>query len=382
MRFGSTSNAGALSLLLCLAMIGQPVGAKTSRITSLRQERQQALQKRRQIETKLRQVKQQQRAARWDFSRSEQRLAAAEQELRSARTRLSANERHLRDTKARLQTIQHDLNQQTELLWRRLEVFYKEGSVGYLEVALGATDFDQFVDRAKFLRTIAEDDLRLKQKIEDNRAEQEALREDLERSWRELDSLRRQCDEKATEVRVATTRKHAFLASVAHDRRLQEQEYREIVETQRKLERILYSLQNPVGSGGSLGPLRGGFIRPVAGRIGSGFGWRMHPILHRRMFHSGVDIGAGHGTTIRAAAAGRVVHASALGGYGNCVMVQHGSGYVTLYGHCSSLLVGVGRTVSQGQPIARVGSTGRSTGPHLHFEVRQNGRAINPLAVR
>jgi murein DD-endopeptidase MepM/ murein hydrolase activator NlpD len=105
----------------------------------------------------------------------------------------------------------------------------------------------------------------------------------------------------------------------------------------------------------------------------------MHPILGVRRMHTGVDIAAGSGTPIHAAGGGVVVYAARLGGYGNCVIVDHGGGLATLYGHCSSIAVGAGQRVSQGQVIAYVGATGLATGPHLHFEVRRNGTPVNPL---
>jgi murein DD-endopeptidase MepM/ murein hydrolase activator NlpD len=123
----------------------------------------------------------------------------------------------------------------------------------------------------------------------------------------------------------------------------------------------------------------GQLIRPVAGRITSGFGNRYHPILHQYRMHTGVDIGAPQGTPIHAAGAGTVILASYVRGYGNCIIIDHGDGLTTLYGHCSALAVSEGETVSQGQVIAYVGMTGLATGPHLHFEVRRNGVPVPPF---
>jgi murein DD-endopeptidase MepM/ murein hydrolase activator NlpD len=119
---------------------------------------------------------------------------------------------------------------------------------------------------------------------------------------------------------------------------------------------------------------------PSVGPVTSTFGWRVHPILGYNRFHSGVDFGAGYGTPIRAADTGTVIFAGWYGGYGNAVVVDHGKGIMTLYGHSSQLYVQAGQVVQRGQAIAAVGSTGLSTGPHLHFEVRQNGYPVDPLA--
>jgi murein DD-endopeptidase MepM/ murein hydrolase activator NlpD/cell division protein FtsX len=123
------------------------------------------------------------------------------------------------------------------------------------------------------------------------------------------------------------------------------------------------------------------FLWPIASHmITSPFGWRYHPIFHRELFHTGVDIAAPYDTPIHAAADGIVIYAGWYGGYGNAVVIDHGHGLSTLYAHCSVILVRKGEMVRRGETIAEVGSTGYATGPHLHFEIRVNGNPINPLA--
>lgn len=123
----------------------------------------------------------------------------------------------------------------------------------------------------------------------------------------------------------------------------------------------------------------GVFIWPCNGPITSPFGYRTHPIFGTTIYHAGIDIGVDYGTPIHAADGGTVIAAEWYGGYGNAVIIDHGNGLQSLYGHNSSLTVSVGETVSQGQIIAYAGSTGYSTGPHCHFEVRQNGEAVDPM---
>jgi murein DD-endopeptidase MepM/ murein hydrolase activator NlpD len=119
---------------------------------------------------------------------------------------------------------------------------------------------------------------------------------------------------------------------------------------------------------------------PVNGRVTSEFGWRVHPISHARSLHAGIDIAAPTGAPVYAAADGVVVKSQSgwNGGYGNVVIVDHGSGIMTLYGHNSSLASSYGQEVKRGDVIAYVGNTGNSTGPHCHFEVRVNGVPQNP----
>jgi murein DD-endopeptidase MepM/ murein hydrolase activator NlpD len=129
-------------------------------------------------------------------------------------------------------------------------------------------------------------------------------------------------------------------------------------------------------------PVQSGMMMPANGPITSYFGNRYHPILHFTRFHAGVDIGAGWGSPIVAAADGQVVGAGWAGGYGREVQIAHGGGIVSLYGHMSQIVAQPGSFVRRGQLIGYVGSSGLSTGPHVHFEVRLNGTPVNPLSVR
>lgn len=119
--------------------------------------------------------------------------------------------------------------------------------------------------------------------------------------------------------------------------------------------------------------------RPAAGRITSGYGWRKNPFTGRGSeFHAGVDVAAAYGTRIVATGAGRVTFAGWRAGFGYTIVINHGFGYTTMYAHCSSITVKVGQEVKRGEMIGRIGRSGRSTGPHVHYEVTHNGRTINP----
>jgi murein DD-endopeptidase MepM/ murein hydrolase activator NlpD len=139
-----------------------------------------------------------------------------------------------------------------------------------------------------------------------------------------------------------------------------------------------YTMTEPMGNQYTLREM---FRSPLGGRFTSFFGQRNHPIFNRRKFHNGVDIAAKRGTLIGAAAGGKVIFTGWRGGYGKCVIIKHKEGYQTLYGHMSTILIKKGSTVNKGQIIGRVGSTGYSTGPHLHFTLWHNGELLNPMKV-
>lgn len=136
---------------------------------------------------------------------------------------------------------------------------------------------------------------------------------------------------------------------------------------------------NPDNDSNSSNPSVSGFARPVNGRVTSPFGYRTHPISGQQSFHKGVDFGNSRGTSIKASKGGTISHSGWISGYGNTIIINHGNGQQTLYAHADSLSVSVGQSVSQGQEVAKVGSTGNSTGPHLHFEIRVNGECVDPM---
>jgi murein DD-endopeptidase MepM/ murein hydrolase activator NlpD len=171
---------------------------------------------------------------------------------------------------------------------------------------------------------------------------------------------------------AARNEKSGVLAGVNHDLAALRRQEDELLAESAALSGVITSSSG--GGGGS-----GSMVWPVNGPVTSPFGWRIHPILGTRRFHTGIDIGAGYGTPIHAADGGTVIYATWMSGYGNVIIIDHGRGISSLYAHQSNLAVGSGARVARGQTIGYVGSTGFSTGPHLHFEVRVNGNPVDPM---
>ncbi len=179
--------------------------------------------------------------------------------------------------------------------------------------------------------------------------------------------------ERQAEVAAEVERQRNLLATIEHDLSHFEGELDALASEQAQIEQAIKA----AATGGGVAP--GSMVRPVPGAITSAFGPRTHPILGYVRMHTGVDFRAPYGQSIRAAASGTVVLAGSYGGYGNTVVISHGGGVSTLYAHQSSLAVRRGDTVTAGDTVGYVGSTGLSTGPHLHFEVRENGSPVNPM---
>lgn len=188
----------------------------------------------------------------------------------------------------------------------------------------------------------------------------------------EVEILLAQAEEKTSEIEILYNEKSNLLSQTRTDKdalaRLEKEFETEEADITRMLESYIY---------GSVPTSK--FAWPVAGQLTSGFGYRIHLILGINRFHSGIDLAAPYGTLVGAADGGQVIQAGYSGGYGYSVTLYHGGGFATLYAHLSSIQVTIGQNIERGQVIGLVGSTGLSTGPHLHFEVRINGEPQDPL---
>ncbi|MDD4172545.1 MAG: peptidoglycan DD-metalloendopeptidase family protein, partial [Syntrophomonas sp.] len=199
---------------------------------------------------------------------------------------------------------------------------------------------------------------------------------DLDVQKRELLAAKAAREDKQQLLATQLNDKKVVLGSVQQEKQKYAQAIREMEQASAQAEAMILRLQGK--SGASIGT--GSYTWPTPGytNITSAYGMRYHPILKKNKLHTGIDIGAPSGARIVAADGGSVIFSGWLGAYGNAIIIDHGAGISTLYGHQSSRLVSVGAKVSKGQTIGKVGSTGWSTGPHLHFEVRKNGTPVNP----
>jgi murein DD-endopeptidase MepM/ murein hydrolase activator NlpD len=373
----------ALSFLM-FAVIVTGISIAASRIrpsdpAALRKQLESIQRKRERTLSNIRIVKQRQKKVKRELREIDQRLVetktrltAVSQDVHEARADLAAAVAQYRAAEARLDDHRESVSD-------RLVAMYELGEVRPVEVLLQATSFTDFANRLYLLNQVVERDVELLDGYEDAQTAADQHRDNVAAEKRRLSDLQskvRAEKQRVANWREATAEKQAQLMA---DRAAYERALAELEQNSREVTAMLERLERTRGGRARLAkPWTGSLILPVEGKITSGFGYRTHPIFHVRKMHTGVDIGAKYGTPIHAAGGGVVVFAGRWGGYGNCVIVDHGGGLATLYGHCSSLSVGEGQTVKQGQTIARVGSTGLSTGPHLHFETRRNGRPVNP----
>ncbi|MGQ9523304.1 MAG: murein hydrolase activator EnvC family protein [Armatimonadota bacterium] len=363
-----------------LLQLSAEAASQTSLRTRLRQRLISISRRMTWVRRQLRETKHEQKSACERLLEIQARLDSIQGAVERNRVQLARTTAQLEEAKRRLREAQKRLEYHTKVLSERLLAAQRSPDPGFISVVLGATDFRDLLSRKRLVQRVVEADVDLLTAIERDRAEverQKAILEQRERQQRAvlLELARRQQEALEAEQEQRDTIREIEQNRAELEAMLEQQE-RDSERVRAMLEELVRS---PGGRSRAVRPWTGDYRLPVRGSISSRFGMRRHPILGTYRMHTGVDIAAAYGSPIQASAAGVVVHSGWLGGYGKTVIIDHGGGISTLYGHCSRLVVSQGEHVEQGQTIAYVGSTGFSTGPHLHFERRRDGVPVNPL---
>ncbi len=302
-------------------------------------------------------------------------LDGARNEYEIIQSKLAYTEQQIETNTEVLEKAERNLTERSQVLNKRIRDIYQNGQVSYLDVLLGAHDFGDFTTRMDILKRVINQDVTLISKVKAERELVLQKKAELERDRATIAELHQAAEAKKLAIESRRNEREAVLASAVNERDVAEQAYQELLETSRQIEQMI----RRQAGGNSAASSTGAMIWPASGPITSPFGWRTHPIFGTQRYHSGIDIGADYGDTVAAADGGVVIYADWMGGYGKAVIIDHGGGISTLYAHNSELLVSEGERVRKGQAISRVGSTGYSTGPHLHFEVRENGSPVSPM---
>lgn len=325
-----------------------------------------------------------------NLAQAEKELKQAQDELAAIQGQRKAVEQDIALTQKKLDEAQKRLEKREKVFQKRVRDIYINGRLSYIEVVLGSKDFSDFANRLQVLKRIISADIKLIDGIKEERAEIASQKEKLEADRAKIVDLEQQAQAKQAEIEQRKQVYAQLLAKARTDQagsieKIQELEaasaqVRNII-AQRQAERAAAAAAAQQSGGGYTWVQGSGALAwPVSSHeITSDFGGRYHPIYGRYIFHDGIDIAADYDEPVHAADGGTVIYAGWISGYGNAVIIDHGNGMTTLYGHNDSLAVSEGQGVSKGTVIAYAGSTGNSTGPHLHFEVRVNDDPQNPL---
>lgn len=330
------------------------------------------------VSEQLRQIEGQLRQATTELNTITEQRVAVENDI-------TLNERQLAEAQKRLEGRE-------AVFYKRVRDIYINGRLSYLDVVIGSKDFSDFANRLEVLKRIIDSDINLISEIKKERAQIEAHKKKLEEDRAKLVELEKAALAKQAEIEQKKAERNVVLQKAQNDRAVAMQAIEELNASSAQISAMLKERQaaraaaaaaaaQAAGQGSSYTWVQGtGQLGwPVSGEITSPYGYRVHPIWGTTIYHSGIDIGVDEGTPVHAADSGIIVWSGWMGGYGYAVVIDHGNGLSTLYGHNSELAVDEGQSVSKGQVVAYAGSTGNSTGPHVHFEVRENGDPVDPM---
>ncbi len=388
---------GAALLVLTVIFMTAPVAADESPEERLSRIEQEIAD----LNAQIARQKGERTAVQKELAAAQERLAAIRSELEAASARVAEAEARIADQEAELARIEDEvaglelqlaetrssiLSTRDQIQERAVEM-YMQGLPGLETVVLGASDVSEaalgvsyaqevmassavLVNNLEGLRGLEE---RQRTAVLARKAEAEQILVDLEAVKASLEADRAAVELKRQEAEAEMERQQQLLDSVTSDIREIEGEITALERDSAQVKAEIAARQAAGGEAPST------LAWPVNGRVTSPFGYRTHPIFGTKKLHTGIDIGVGYGTPIKAATNGTVILAQTYGGYGRATVIDHGGGLSTLYAHQSSIIVKVGQQVELGQVIGYVGCTGYCTGPHLHFEVREDGTPVNPM---
>lgn len=375
-------------LWVYLALI--PVQANSIKsIDTLRQQQQQTNQQHQSVVNDRDRLTNLQQEAQKHLTGLKQNLQTTDNYIQESESRLQLATQRLQQLETDLAVAEHSYEERQIATVARLRYLQRSpASVGWA-VLLQSQNISDFISRRHQLKLVYQADEQILLKLNKQAKLINNQKTDVEQQKNEIALIREQLLAQKADYQTQAQSQSELIQRLNSDRLALEAAQNQLERESKNLEvliqqkvaeaRATEEAQTKTNSRTSV-IIRGtgAMAYPSDAATSSPFGWRMHPVLGYRRFHAGLDFAASYGTTIRAADSGRVIFAGWYGGYGRAVIIDHGNGITTLYGHSSELYVTDGQAVERGQAIAAVGSTGLSTGPHLHFEVRRNGTPVDP----
>lgn len=376
----------AISLIITVL----PVDATTvGSIDSLRQQQQQINQERANMVQERDRLTNLQQEAQKHLTGINQNLQTTNSYIQDSELRLQLATQRLQQLETDLAAAQRMYEERQIATVARLRYLQRSATRQGWAVLLQSQSITDFISRRHQLKLVYQADQQILAKLNEQANQINKQKTDVEQQKNQIALIRQQLLAQKADYQAQAQSQTEMIQRLNSDRLALEAAQNQLDQDSKNLEALIQQkvaeakareeAQAKTNSRTSIIIQGTGvFAYPSDAPTSSPFGWRMHPVLGYRRFHAGLDFAAGYGSTIRAADSGTVIFAGWYGGYGRAVIIDHGKGITTLYGHTSQLFVSEGQTVQRGQAIAAVGSTGLSTGPHLHFEVRRNGSPVNP----
>lgn len=356
-------------ILVIMSILTAFPAAAGGSIASMQQKQKELQNQINEIRKKAEELKGQQKSVQQEIDALDGEIRALALEVERYELQKEEINMKISESEQKIEQLNKDIDNNNTILEDRLRVMYKNGTAGYMEVILNAENLVDALTRMDMIQLIIQSDVELLKSITEQKGQVEALKEQQEIERLELTAVINSLNAKHNEITVASRSKEIYMSSLKKDIKEMERQQAAMDEQSKQIERDILAAQRAVEyvGGELLWPLPGYYT------ITSHFGGRADPITGVWSSHGGTDIRAPYGTPILSANDGVVIFSGWHYSYGNYVIVDHGGGIATLYAHASKLLVSKGDPVLKGDPVALVGSTGYSTGNHLHLEVRVNG---------
>jgi murein DD-endopeptidase MepM/ murein hydrolase activator NlpD len=352
------------------------VSAGASKIDELKNSLEDTKQQRENILNRLGQENQEKNSVSQEIDRLDSEIRSINSKINDINSKIENMNNSISECENNINKLENEINLKTELLEKRVRVMYKKGgSLGYIEVLFDAKDLGDFLTRLDMIQKIVDNDVELLRGLKTEKNELNMLKAKLEREKVELANALKDVEVKKEKIVTVSRSKEIYMRNLEQNiEELKAMDDKLLADSKRLESEILKVQMKEEYAGGVMTWPSPGYYR-----ITSYYGYRKHPIYGYYKNHNGLDIAVPMNQTVVAANDGVVLYAGWYGAYGNMVLIDHGGGISTLYGHNTTVLVSKGEKVAKGQAVANSGTTGLSTGPHVHFEVRVNGARTDPM---
>ncbi|BAY94985.1 MULTISPECIES: murein hydrolase activator EnvC family protein [unclassified Tolypothrix] len=379
--------SGILCVIFLTLILALPIYATdTPSINTLKQQQQQVQQQRQNVVQERDRLTNLQEAAKNRLNGLQQNLQTTDSHIQDTELRLNQANQRLQELETDLDVAEISYEEQQAATVARLRFLQRSPASQGWGILLQSENISDFISRRHQLKLVYQADRQILAKLNQKAKLISQQKTAVEQQKNEIALIRLQLLAQKADYQAQAQSQSELIERLNSDRLALEAAQNQLEQDSKNIEILIQQkiaeAQAKTNSNSKSVIIRGTgmFAYPSDAPTSSPFGWRIHPILGYRRFHAGLDFAASYGSTIRAADSGTVIFAGWYGGYGKAVIIDHGNGITTLYGHTSELFVSEGQGVQRGQAIAAVGSTGLSTGPHLHFEVRRNGTPVDPAS--
>lgn len=329
-------------------------------------------------QNKMNQNSKQQKSVIGQLKNLQRDMDSIENDLSKLEVRLNKTQENITALEENIAVKTDEVNERNSFLDGRLRQMYIEGDVSYLDVLFASTSLTDFLTRYDLMAKVVDNDMQLLADLKTQKAELEQQKADLEAAKQELLDIKAEQESKHQTLASQSNEKGKLLSTLESDKAEIDKALDELEEAQKEIEKFVAAIQSKYATA-YMGSGVMGWPVPGHSRISSDYGYRIHPITKKKSFHTGIDIPAPKNTPARAAEKGKVIFAANNGAYGKTVILDHGGGMSTQYSHLNTIGVSVGNIVLKGDSVGGIGTTGWSTGNHLHFTIMKNGKTVNPL---